>query len=856
MGFFHVAEMEKPKVAARALRQKPFDPASSPRGCENCSLRANWNWITSAQMPISGNIKNPDILALGEAPGAEEDQDGIAFVGRSGRMLRGCIPGRDIDRLAFQNAARCRPRDNMAPSAADVHACGIHLEEDIAKLLSIKAILGIGSVPLAKFWSGQSITRIHGAKFPIEIAGRTLWYYPVLHPSFIMRSGDEQSPAMPILKSDIKRFFKEVDHWPTPKIIKLNPADVLLPASEAEARAYLAEMKAPYGIDLETQKLKPYLRGSELLSAAIADDQIAMAFPIDHPEAPNNWGLKLLLEVAASSPWIAHNLAFELIWLRWKAREAGIDWEPARIEDSMACGRIYHERETILSLEMLSRIHLGTDIKALTPRLNMSNMISEPLEKILPYNGLDAQGSAILWRMLYPAVKGINYERFLETIKSNVGMEMLGLETDPAITAELQAEWSGKQEAARIAASKIYEVKQFERIKQKEFNIGSSDDVGDALVEFGKIALPKTSRKGDDGRKVEGQKYATDDKTLQEHAANNPLTKQVIDFREAQLHKSTFCDAVERYRAEASDNRIHPSYTALHVATTRLSCEAPNAQNFPKRRHRGLRRQVIPDRLDKDGLPANHIFLKLDMGQIDARIYGCATKDRALCESFIRKEDIHGYWRDQVLDLYPAYIDRLALKTNEKDETKILKGARDIIKSDFVFATFYGSLARECAARTGIPLPIVTELLGRFWRSYPDALKWLKAQRQMYLDTGSVQTLCGIVRHGIMTGNEPINTPIQGSTAHIVNDGQNALATLSIQMDDPYLHPRINIHDDLTFVVPDQDDRIQGYIDIIAAEMVKVRYPWQIVPFTVEVMIGYDWSEFEQVAVITGDHVR
>ncbi len=355
---------------------------------------------------------------------------------------------------------------------------------------------------------------------------------------------------------------------------------------------------------------------------------------------------------------------------------------------------------------------------------------------------------------------------------------------------------------------------------------------------------------------MDGAKFATDDKTLREHAGDNPLTEQVINFREAQLHKSTFCDATARHREEASDSRIHPSYTALHVATTRLSCEDPNAQNYPKRRHRSIRRQIIPDILDHRGLPAKHIFLAVDMGQIDARIYGCATKDRALCESFIRKEDIHSYWRDQALDLYPAYLDRLALKTNESDEAKILKGARDIIKSDFVFATFYGSLAKECAARTGIPLPIVTELLGRFWGRYPDALKWLKKQRQSYLDTGSIETLCGIVRHGILGGNEPINTPIQGTTAHIVNDAQAALTTISIEMGDPYLHPRINIHDDLTFVVPDQDDKIEEYLNIIAAEMVKVRYDWQIVPFVVEAKIGYNWADFEEIAVISGDYVR
>lgn len=225
-------------------------------------------------------------------------------------------------------------------------------------------------------------------------------------------------------------------------------------------------------------------------------------------------------------------------------------------------------------------------------------------------------------------------------------------------------------------------------------------------------------------------------------------------------------------------------------------------------------------------------------------------------QSFLDKEDIHSYWRDQCLKLYPEYIDRLAKQTNEKDESKILDGARDIIKSDFVFASFYGSLAKACVERTGIPLNIVTELLRIFWGRYPEALKWLRAQRQMYADTGSIRTLCGIERHGILMGNEVVNTPIQGSTAHIVNDAQNALSKLAIELDEPYLHPRINIHDDLTFCVPDDESLISEYIQIIAQEMVKVRYPWQIVPFTVEFKLGPNWADFEKVCLISGDYVR
>jgi DNA polymerase-1 len=399
------------------------------------------------------------------------------------------------------------------------------------------------------------------------------------------------------------------------------------------------------------------------------------------------------------------------------------------------------------------------------------------------------------------------------------------------------------------AATKLYEVKQFEQIKQIEFNIASSDHVGTALVEFGRIDLPKTNRKGDDGLRVEGSRYSTDDQILAPLAPTNPLIRAVLDFRESSKQESTYIDSIAELASGSIDGMLHPKYTTMLTATTRLSSNSPNIQNFPKRRHHELREQVVA--------PPDHVFVSFDYGQLEARAYACATKDRALCESIIKNEDIHAYWRDQILEAYPPYIERLAEKTNETEESKILKGGRDIIKSDFVFAVFFGSTARNVAERTGLPLPIAEMMVARFWKRFPEAARWVKAQRQLYSDTGSVQTLCGVIRHGILWGNEVINTPIQGSaTGHAVLEAQNALSYLSIEMKDPYLHPRMNIHDDLTFILPDNPDLIEAYVDIIAEELVKVRFPWQIVPWSVDSKIGYNWAELTEFGSFIGDYVR
>lgn len=849
MGFFSVPD-EVMRAAPKPRARAPRDDTPSVPGCDGCSLQSQWPRLTTPRMGLSGNVTDGDILVLGEAPGAEEDALGTQFIGKSGRMLQKLIPGREMDRVVFQNTVRCRPPDNATPKSQDIKACGLYLDEEIERL-PLKAIVGVGGVPLTRFYPKQNITRLHGVKFPVQIGQKVLWYYPVLHPSYALRTGDDRSPAFYTLRADMRRFFREVDNWPEPKIWTPRPEDVKQPATEAEARAILATMVGPLGLDLETQKLKPYLIGAALLTAAVSDGTTTMAWSINHPEAPTSWGLDLLLEIAATRQWVAHNANFELQWLIYMARQAGKEWRSARFDDSQACGRVYYEREKLgdkyMALELMTRIELGTDVKTLHV-LNMDNMAAEPLSEVLPYNGLDAQACVLLFNAMRPRVDNDNYERLVQTTEATVRMELMGLPFNLDVAAELKTEWQAKKDAAIKDVRSIYEVKQFEATKQIEFKISSPQDVGEALVLFGNVPLPKTSKKGDDGVMVEGVQWSTTDDNLLKFAPGNPLAIAVLADREASHQMSTYIDSTFKYCAETVDGLLHPGYTVMFTATTRLSSRGPNIQNYPSRKHKPIRRQLKA--------PPGHILLSADLGQIDARVYACETKDRNLCESFINDEDIHSLWRDQALELYPQYLTRLARETNETDEKKILKGARNIIKSDFVFASFYGSLAKQINERTGIPMDIVHELLHRFWKKYPQAFKWLKNQRQIYADTGMIQSLCGMIRRGIMWGNEPINSPVQTGTSHLMNDALIDLSKQSLERHDPYLHPRLQIHDDILLIVPDQEDAIEGYIKIVGEAMTKVRYDWQIVPIIVEFKVGYDWADMEEITVVKGDWHR
>jgi len=812
---------------------------SGDRGCDACPLQSTWERLGTPQMPMSGAAE-ADILALGEAPGEEEDERGEAFVGPSGRMLRHHIPMRLADRVAYSNASRCRPPGNRTPTGHEMHCCSIHLENDIG---NIRAILGLGGAPLSRFFTEASITQMVGVRFPVEIGNQALWYYPTFHPSFLLHNGGEKAREYPVFAASIKNFFAAVDGWKPPVIEKPRAQDVICVYNEQEAYDLYHRLEGPIGLDLETEKLKPYMRNSRLLSGALSDGKLTFAFPVNHPDASNDWGAVLLLEAAAHHHWVAHNAAFELVWLLWTARELGIDdlWRPHPFDDSMALGRLYHARNTLLDLGTMSRIILGTNVKRLTD-VDARHIEVYRLDEILPYNGLDAWGSVKIDQRIHSrkTILKDEYARLIGAIESTAYMEFNGLPVDRKAAEALKKEWGNVAVQKRAEAASIYEVRQFERERQQEFNIGNPDHVGVALVEFGREELPRNKKS-----------YATGEELLLPLAdKGHPLARCVLEYREAVKHDGTYIDPILALKELHTDGLAHPSYTTMHVATFRTSSSDFNIQNLPKRRHREFRKQIVA--------PEGHVLLSCDEGQIQGRLYGMASRDPVLCRSFIDKIDIHSHWLGKLLDIYPQYLDRLRVKLNLHDATEdvIRKKGRDQIKTDFVFASFFGTTADNCAIRTGIPLSVISDLLDEFWGRFHVAKRWLNARRAEYRDTGGVKTLNGQMRFGVMTGNEPVIQPIQNGEAMIILDCQNELQKMSLERDDPFLMPRINVHDDLTFIVPEAPSQIDYYIDTIGEVMTKLRYRWQTVPLIVEPSVGKNWCEMKARPVVEGDYYR
>lgn len=166
------------------------------RACVACpELATTRTTVVVGQASVAARL-----VLVGEAPGAQEDQSGIPFVGRAGQLLDRLLIAADLDRsrIAVLNTLKCRPPGNRAPKAGELARCRGWLTEQLA-VLAPELVVAMGSTALTWFHgSGARIGGLRGA--PHDVAGyRVLATY---HPSAALRFGPAGAP-MAALREDL-----------------------------------------------------------------------------------------------------------------------------------------------------------------------------------------------------------------------------------------------------------------------------------------------------------------------------------------------------------------------------------------------------------------------------------------------------------------------------------------------------------------------------------------------------------------------------------------------------------------------------------------------------------------------------
>jgi uracil-DNA glycosylase family 4 len=164
--------------------------ADEASGCTRCPLSA-----TRTQVVFGTGDPEADLMFIGEGPGAQEDEQGLPFVGRSGQLLDRLVHdelGLTRDQVYIANVVKCRPPGNRDPLPDEIAACRPYLEGQLAAIApKVVVTLGkfAGQLLLA---SREGITKLRGRSYPFA-AGVLV---PTVHPAYVLRGGAEPMAQM------------------------------------------------------------------------------------------------------------------------------------------------------------------------------------------------------------------------------------------------------------------------------------------------------------------------------------------------------------------------------------------------------------------------------------------------------------------------------------------------------------------------------------------------------------------------------------------------------------------------------------------------------------------------------------
>jgi DNA polymerase len=175
---------EEPATEALVKLEETTDTIESIRAeignCLRCPLHEGRTQVVHT----TGNFQ-AELMFVGEAPGADEDEQGFPFVGRAGQLLTKIIEGMGYKReeVAIGNINRCRPPGNRAPTLPEAHTCRPFLLREIA-VIKPKVIVVMGNTALHNLLDTKAgITKVRG-EFQDYFGVKVM---PTFHPAFLLR---------------------------------------------------------------------------------------------------------------------------------------------------------------------------------------------------------------------------------------------------------------------------------------------------------------------------------------------------------------------------------------------------------------------------------------------------------------------------------------------------------------------------------------------------------------------------------------------------------------------------------------------------------------------------------------------
>ena len=318
----------------------------------------------------------------------------------------------------------------------------------------------------------------------------------------------------------------------------------------------------------------------------------------------------------------------------------------------------------------------------------------------------------------------------------------------------------------------------------------------------------------------------------------------VQEYRKLGKIKSTYIDGYSKYLNSVT-HRVHPDMFALSTDTGRFNCTKPNCQNMPRKTNDpvGIRKFVKA--------PDGKVIISLDFSQIELRVGAFYCRDENMLQTYRDNGDIHAQTTAVIFGVsYDEAKDKNA--PNYKEHRTIAKNCN--------FGVFYGlfpkGLQGTLKFKAGVEKSIeeCEEIIANLKAGYKNLAVWQEntktdAYKNVYTETwlGRRRYLPGIRSDdwGKKSFAErcSMNTPIQGTAADIL---KMAIARILEGLDSrPWLEPILQIHDELTFIIP--EDKLDEAVAFVKECMEVKPFPEFDLPLVAEGAVGHTFGTMEEL---------
>ena len=210
-----------PASTSQARREELKAVFHEAKGCTRCPQLA----ATRTTVVFGSGNADADLMFVGEAPGRHEDEQGIPFVGRAGKLLDTLLGDIGLERgdVFVANVLKCRPPGNRDPHPEEIDNCQDYLMRQV-DLIEPRVVCTLGNFA-TKLLRGDptGITRLHGREEVIVMGHRTVRLYPLFHPAAALYTPKN----VEVLQADFRRLPELLAMEPPPQPAPQQPVPAI-----------------------------------------------------------------------------------------------------------------------------------------------------------------------------------------------------------------------------------------------------------------------------------------------------------------------------------------------------------------------------------------------------------------------------------------------------------------------------------------------------------------------------------------------------------------------------------------------------------------------------------------------------